>query len=88
MVSNREIEKLFQQWNPNNIHAGDRVVVSISRDKYQARVVGLDLDIKNQKVYANLKLVEKSTRSRPTRVDAADCYKVANILYRGHHGDQ
>ena len=87
MVSNREIEKLFQQWNPNNIHAGDRVIVNVSKDKYQARVVGLDLDIKNQKVYANLKLVEKSTRSRPTRVDAADCYKAVSVLYRGHHGD-
>ena len=48
MPSNREIEKLFDQWNPNGIRAGDRVQVSNSQ-KYQARVVGLDLDMKNKK---------------------------------------
>jgi hypothetical protein len=82
MTSNRDIEKLFDQWNPNGIRAGDRVQVSNSQ-KYQARVVGLELDIKNRKVYANLKLRENN-RLYPIRVDVADCYPFSG-LYPSHH---
>tara|TARA_R100001510_G_C7550266_1_gene134364 strand:- start:343 stop:600 length:258 start_codon:yes stop_codon:yes gene_type:complete len=82
MVSNREIERLFDKWNPNRISAGDRVRVSIGM-KYQARVVGLDIDLKNQKVYANLRLFE-NTKGYPIRVDVADCYKIGAI-FPGHH---
>jgi hypothetical protein len=82
MTSNREIERLFDKWNPNRIRAGDRVQVS-NTQKYLARVVGLELDLKNQKVYANLRLINQN-RSLPIRVDAADCYPFAG-LYPGHH---
>jgi len=82
MVSNKEIEKLFDRWNPNNIRTGDRVTVSIGQ-KYQARIVGLELDLKNKKVYANLKLVDNTRRS-PIRVDVADCY-LSKGIYVGHH---
>jgi hypothetical protein len=82
VTSNREIEKLFDRWNPNRIKAGDRVTVSIGQ-KYQARVVGLDLDLKNKKVYANLKLLD-NTRKSPTRVDVADCYP-SRLIFVGHH---
>ncbi|HBQ60118.1 MAG TPA: hypothetical protein DD671_10990 [Balneolaceae bacterium] len=82
MPSNREIEKLFDQWNPNGIRAGDRVQVSNSQ-KYQARVVGLDLDMKNKKVYANLRLAENK-KGYPIRVDVADCYPFSG-LYPSHH---
>lgn len=84
MVSNRDIEKLFDKWNPNGIKAGDRVHVRTSV-KYQARVVGLDLDIKNKKVYANLKLAE-NTKGYPIRVDVTDCYKIG-MMYPGHHNN-
>ena len=82
MVSNRDIEKLYEQYNPNNIRSGDRVRVSIGT-KYLARVVGLDLDIKNKKVYAHLRLMD-NTKKNPIRVDVADCYP-AGALYPGHH---
>lgn len=83
MTSNRDIEKLFDQWNPNKIRAGDRVKVS-NGQKYQARVVGLDIDIKNKKVYANLKLMVEGNKNRPIRVDVADCYHIS-AMYPGHH---
>ena len=83
MASNREIEKLFDQWNPNRIRAGDRVKVS-NGQKYQARIIGLEIDIKNKKVYANLKLMSEGSRGRPIRVDVADCYHLEPI-YPGHH---
>ena len=85
MTSNRDIEKLFDQWNPNGIRAGDRVQVNVdSEQPYPARVVGLDLDMKNQKVYANLRLLSESVGNKPIRVDVADCY-VSWGIYRGHH---
>ena len=70
-VSNREMDRLWSRYNPSNIKAGDLVEVNIG-SKYRARVVGLDLDIKNKKVYANLKLFNPSMRV-PIRVDVADC---------------
>ena len=82
MVSNREIENLYKKYNPNNIRSGDRVNVRIGYS-YVARVVGLDLDIKNKKVYANLKLLD-NTKRHPIRVDACDCYPMGP-LYPGHH---
>ena len=69
MVSNKEIEKLFDRWNPNNIRTGDRVTVSIGQ-KYQARIVGLEL--------------VDNTRRSPIRVDVADCY-LSRGIYVGHH---
>ena len=72
-ISNREIERLWGRYNPQEISAGDIVEVSIGQ-KYRARVVGLDLDLKNKKVYANLKLFEPSSKV-PIRVDVADCRK-------------
>ena len=59
MVSNRDIDKLYEQYNPNNIRSGDRVMVSVGY-RYLARVVGLDLDLKNKKVYANLRLMDNT----------------------------
>ena len=50
MISNRDIEMLFDRWNPNSIMVGDRVIVNINPKKYQARIVGMELDIKNEKV--------------------------------------
>ena len=84
-VSNREIEKLFKSYNPNNIRSGDRVMVKVSDAPYQARVVGLEIDIKNKKVYANLRLFD-TTKRNPTRVDVSDC-KPSGPLYPGHHND-
>ncbi len=84
MVSNREIEKLFDQYNPNKIRTGDIVTVSVGV-KYQARIVGLELDTKNKKVYANLKLFD-STKNVPIKVDVADCHRATRNLYPGHHG--
>lgn len=82
MVSNRDIDKLYEQYNPNNIRSGDRVMVSVGY-RYLARVVGLDLDLKNKKVYANLRLMD-NTKKHPIRVDVADCYPTG-VLYPGHH---
>ena len=70
-VSNREMDKLWSRYNPSGIKAGDLVEVNVGT-KYRARVVGLDLDMKNKKVYANLKLFDTSKRF-PIRVDVADC---------------
>ena len=84
MTSNRDIEKLFEQWNPNKIRAGDRVRVRLHETTYLARVVGLDLDIKNQKVYANLRLMD-NTKKFPSKVDASDCFSASGPLYPGHH---
>lgn len=82
MTSNRDIEKLFEQWNPNNIRAGDRVQVNNSI-KYIARVVGLELDIKNKKVFAFLKLADV-TKNYPIRVDVRDCFRNLAV-YPSHH---
>ena len=84
MVSNREIENLYKKYNPNNIRSGDRVTVTIGTT-YRARVVGIELDIKNRKVYANLKLLD-NTKKNPIRVDVADCHAFTP-LYPGHHND-
>ena len=83
--SNRQIEMLYDQWNPNSIMVGDRVVVNINPKKYQARIVGMELDIKNEKVYANLRLMD-TTQRNPIRVDVSDCFKVTPT-YPGHHNN-
>lgn len=85
MTSNRDIEKLFEQWNPNNIRAGDRVQVNNSM-KYIARVVGLELDIKNKKVFAFLKLADV-TKNYPIRVDVRDCFRNLSVYPSHHKGD-
>ena len=85
MVSNREIARLYDKYNPNKIKSGDRVTVSIGY-KYQARVVGLELDVKNSKVYANLKLMDNS-KKHPIRVDVSDCYPAPSPMYVGHHNN-
>tara|TARA_R100001510_G_scaffold7363_2_gene5740 strand:- start:386 stop:685 length:300 start_codon:yes stop_codon:yes gene_type:complete len=85
--SNRDIEKLFDQYNPNKIKSGDMVKVTLSHASYAARVIGLGLDIKNKKVYADLKLVEQN-RKHPTRVDVADCRASSGPLYPGHHNNE
>ena len=85
MVSNREIEDLFDRWNPNKIRTGDRVRVKMSGRSYLGRVVGLDLDVKNEKVYVNLKLMD-NTKRNPSRVDASDCHRV-EVTYPGHHNN-
>ena len=83
-LSNREIEKLFDKYNPNRIRTGDRVTVRTGSNLYTARIVGLDLDIKNKKVYANLRLSDPTKRV-PIRVDVADCFSTDAPLYPGHH---
>ena len=85
-VSNREIQNLYDAFNPDGIKTGDRVVVKNGANVYNARVVGLDLDLKNQKVYANLKLFENS-KNYPIRVDVLDCTSPAKPLYPGHHNN-
>lgn len=82
--SNRDINKLFDAYNPNKIKSGDMVKVKLSHASYSARVVGLSLDIKNKKVYADLKLIEQN-KTHPTRVDVADCVVSGTPLYPGHH---
>lgn len=84
--SNRDIERLYDQWNPNNIQTGDRVRIKMHGYSYLARVVGLDLDIKNKKVYANLRLAD-NTKRNPSRVDVSDCIKADQPVFPGHHGD-
>ena len=84
MLSEREKQKLFEQYNPNRVRVGDRVMVSVG-SRYPARIVGLSLDIKNKKVYAHLKLLDKNLGTAyPTKVDAADCHS-SRHLYPGHH---
>ena len=82
--SNRDIQRLFDKYNPNGIRSGDLVKVILSHASYSARVVGLDLDLKNKKVYADLKLLEQNRR-HPTRVDVSDCVTSTKPLYPGHH---
>lgn len=82
--SNRDIEKLFDKYNPNGVKSGDMVKVTLSHASYSARVIGLSLDLKNKKVYADLKLIEQNRR-HPTRVDVADCANTSKPLYPGHH---
>lgn len=84
--SNRDINKLFDAYNPNKIKSGDLVKVKLSHASYSARVVGLSLDIKNKKVYADLKLIEQN-RKHPTRVDVSDCTTSTGPLYPGHHNN-
>lgn len=84
--SNRDIQKLFDKYNPNNIKSGDIVKVNLHSRKYAARVIGLNLDIKNKKVYADLKLIEQN-KNHPTRVDVADCTRNTRNLYPGHHNN-
>ena len=83
-LSNRDIEKLYDRYNPNNIKTGDIVKVNMHSFSYTARIVGLDLDIKNRKVYAHLKLTEQNKRN-PIKVDVVDCVKSSAPLYPGHH---
>ena len=83
--SNRQIEMLYDQWNPNSVMVGDRVMVNLHNSKYQARIVGLNLDIKNKKVYANLRLMD-TTKRYPIKVDVSDCHKI-KALYPGHHAN-
>ena len=71
-------------YNPNKIKSGDLVKVKLSHASFAARVVGLSLDIKNKKVYADLKLIEQN-RNHPTRVDVSDCMISSKPLYPGHH---
>lgn len=82
--SNRDIQKLFDRYNPNGVKSGDLVKVKLSHASYSARVVGLSLDIKNKKVYADLKLIEQN-RKHPVRVDVSDCMTSTKPLYPGHH---
>ncbi len=82
--SNRDIDRLYEQYNPNRVKSGDMVLVKLSHASYSARVVGLSLDMKNKKVYADLKLVEQNKR-HPIRVDVADCIVSPGPLYPGHH---
>jgi len=84
-ISNRDVEKLYDKYNPNGITTGDFVQVSLGSQQYRARVVGMDLDIKNKKVFAHLKLMEQKN-NLPTRVDCADCRKSPTPMYPGHHG--
>ena len=70
--SNRDLERLYDKYNPNNIRSGDLVEVDLNYVRYSARIVGLSLDIKNRKVYADLKLIEQN-KTHPIRVDVADC---------------
>ncbi len=79
MVSNRDIERLYDQYNPNQIKTGDRVTVSIGY-KYSARVVGLELDLKNRKVLAYLRLMD-NTKTHPVKVDVADCYPQSGVSW-------
>ena len=83
-LSNRDIEKLYDKYNPNKIRTGDIVKVEMHHYSYSARVVGLDLDIKNKKVFASLKLIEQN-RNNPIRVDVSDCVKSSAPMYPGHH---
>lgn len=85
-LSNRDIEKLYDKYNPNNVKTGDRVTVRLHEQTYTARIVGLDLDLKNKKVYASLKLSDPS-RNLPIRVDCADCYAASGPIYPGHHNN-
>ncbi len=86
-MSNRDIERLYRQFNPNDIKTGDRVLVSLGNDlSYTARIVGLDLDLKNKKLFANLKLLDSGSRN-PIRVDAADCITSTGAIYPGHHNN-
>ena len=82
--SNRDINKLFEQFNPNRVKSGDMVIVNLSHARYSARVIGLSLDLKNKKVFADLKLVEQN-KQHPIRVDVADCVVSPGPLYPGHH---
>ena len=83
-ISNRDIDRLFEKYNPNNVKSGDIVKVKLSHAEYAARVVGISLDLKNKKVFADLKLLEQN-KSHPTRVDIADCVTSPGPLYPGHH---
>ncbi len=85
-LSNREIERLYDKYNPNSIRTGDLVMVNLGTKSYSARIVGLDLDIKNQKVYANLKLLEQN-KNNPIRVDVSDCTRPQRPMYIGHHNN-
>lgn len=84
-LSNRDIERLYDRYNPNNVKTNDRVSVKLGSIIYEARIVGLELDVKNRKVFANLKLVD-TTRRVPIRVDCADCYP-RTLTYPGHHNN-
>lgn len=84
--SNRDVERLYDKYNPNQVRSGDVVLVKLHEVKYSARVVGLDLDLKNKKVYANLKLLDQG-KKYPIRVDVADCTKSQLPLYPGHHSN-
>jgi len=82
--SNKDIQRLYDKYNPNKIKSGDRVRVKIGYS-YSARVVGLELDMKNQKVHAHLRLLD-NTKRHPIKVDVSDCYPMG-VLYPGHHSN-
>ena len=84
-LSNRDIEKLYDRYNPNKVKTNDRVSVKLGSIIYEARIVGLELDMKNRKVFANLKLLD-TTKRVPIRVDCADCYPKTPI-FPGHHNN-
>jgi hypothetical protein len=86
-ISNRDIDRLYDKYNPGKLKSGDRVIVTMMDMQYFARIVGLDLDIKNKKMYANLRILTKSYKSFPTRVDISDCAKSSSPtpMYSGHH---
>ena len=90
-ISNRDIERLYNKYNPHGLRAGDRVLVRLHEQQFFARIVGLDLDIKNKKVYANLRLLgDRGYTHRPTRVDVTDCSRTLNgsdPLYPSHHNN-
>ena len=85
-ISNRDVQRLFDKYNPNGIQTGDRVTVTSGKLTYSARVIGLDLDLENEKVFANLKLFE-TTKKYPIRVDIATCRSASRPLYIGHHNN-
>ena len=91
-MSNRDLQRLYDKWNPNGVQTGDRVLVNLHNRQYFARIVGLDLDIKNEKVYANLRLMDNQSYGHcPTRVDVQDCSRTLNgvdPLYPGHHNNK
>ncbi len=84
--SNRDIERLYDKYNPNKIRTGDLVLVRLGDISYEARIVGLDLDLKNKKVFANLKLAVQNKKF-PIRVDVSDCKQKTKMLYKGHHNN-
>jgi len=66
-------KKFLEKNNPENIKAGDTVLVKISPYEYFAKVYNIAPDLKNKKVYANL---EKVPEGLPAKVDISDCKNI------------